>query len=163
MPLSEALERAREQDLDLVEVAPQAAPPVCRLLDYGRFRYMQTKKLRETRKSQRGSLLREVRFRPRIGQHDVEAKTRLVRKLLNEGNKVKVSVMFRGREMTHPELGVNLLRRIAESVQDGAKLEKSPSMQGRFLSIILAPTAAKENKKSAPAEQEEAKSEEQPA
>ncbi len=144
MTLAEALERARGSDLDLVEVAPQAAPPVCRLLDYGKFRFMQTKKQRETRKGQRTGLMREVRFRPRIGDHDIGAKARQVRKLLAEGSKVKVSVMFRGREITHPELGTTLLRRIAESLKEESKLEKAPSLEGRFLSIILAPVGLKE-------------------
>jgi len=139
MPLAEALRRAQEADLDLVEVAPQANPPVCRLLDYGKFRYVQAKKQREARKGQRSGIVREVRFRPRIGEHDMEAKTRQVRKLLSEGSKVKVSVMFRGREITHPELGVNLLKRVVDSVKDGSRLEKAPSLEGRFLSIILAP------------------------
>jgi translation initiation factor IF-3 len=144
MTLAEALERARGSDLDLVEVAPQADPPVCRLLDYGKFRFMQTKKQRETRKGQKTGLMREVRFRPRIGDHDIDAKGRQVRKLLSEGSKVKVSVMFRGREITHPELGAVLLRKIAESLKEESKLEKAPSMEGRFLSIVLAPTVVKE-------------------
>jgi translation initiation factor IF-3 len=142
----DALKLARERDLDLVEVAPQAEPPVCRLLDYGRFRYMQAKKEKESRKSQKYTLLREVRFRPRIGQHDLDAKTRLVSKLLVEGAKVKVSVMFRGREMTHPELGMSLLRRVAASLKDTAKVESAPSMEGRFMGIILAPAPSIQKK-----------------
>lgn len=139
MQTRDALALARERDLDLVEVAPNSAPPVCRLLDYGKFRYLQTTKEREMRKTQKGNVLREVRFRPRIGRHDIEAKERLVHKLLEEGAKVKVSVMFRGREIDHPELAVNLLRQVHDALKDGAKLEQAPNLEGRFMSIILAP------------------------
>ena len=139
MPTFEAIQLAQERGLDLVEVAPAAQPPVCRLLDYGKFRYIQTKKEREGRKTQKTNLLREVRFRPRIGDHDMEAKKRLVKKLLDEGSKVKLTVMFRGREITHQDIGVELLRNTAEAFKDEAKLEKAPSMEGRRLSIIIAP------------------------
>ena len=139
MDTSAALSLAREHDLDLVEVAPNSAPPVCRLLDYGKFRYLQSTKEREMRKSHRTVGLREVRFRPRIGRHDIEAKERLVAKLLDEGNKVKVSVMHRGRELDHPELAVGLLRQVHEAVKEGAKLEQAPKLEGRFMSIVLAP------------------------
>ena len=139
MPTFEAIQLAQERGLDLVEVAPAAQPPVCRLLDYGKFRYIQTKKEREGRKTQKTNLLREVRFRPRIGDHDMEAKKRLVKKLLAEGSKVKLTVMFRGREITHQDIGVELLRNAAEAFKDEAKLEKAPSMEGRRLSIIIAP------------------------
>lgn len=142
MPTRQAVQLAMERGLDLVEVAPQSVPPVCRLLDYGKFRYLQTKKEREARKSQRLALLREVRFRPHIGEHDLEAKRRLVVKLLGEGSKVKVSVMFRGREMAHPELGVALLRKVAEDLKENAKLEQPPATEGRMISIILAPVAS---------------------
>ena len=140
---AEALQQAREKGLDLVEVAPNADPPVCRLLDYGRFRYLQSKRDRETRKNQHTVPLREVRFRPSIAAHDIQAKSRLVRKLLGQGAKVKVSVRFRGREITHPELGMELLKEMAQRLKDDAKLEKAPSMEGRMLSIILAPTQMK--------------------
>lgn len=142
MSIRDALALARERELDLVEVAPNSSPPVCRLLDYGKFRYLQSTKEREMRKTQKTNTLREVRFRPRIGKHDIEAKERLVHKLLEEGNKVKVSVMFRGREMDHPEIAVNLLRQVHEAVKDDAKLEQSPNMEGRFMSIVLAPAKA---------------------
>lgn len=137
MPTQDALQLAEERGLDLVEVAPHAEPPVCRFLDYGRFRYMQTKKERESRKTQKYTLLRQVRMRPRIGIHDLNAKTQQVRKLLDEGAKVKVSVLFRGREITHPEQGIVLLRKVAEDVQDKAKLERAPSMEGRMMTITL--------------------------
>ncbi len=143
MPTSEAIQLAQERGLDLVEVAPGAQPPVCRLLDYGKFRYLQTKKEREARKGQKTTLLREVRFRPRIGEHDMEAKKRQVKKLLDEGAKVKLTVMFRGREITHQEIGLDLLRRMAEAFKDEAKPEKNPSLEGRRLSIVIAPTTQK--------------------
>ena len=141
LPTNQAIQLAQERGLDLVEVAPAAQPPVCRLLDYGKFRYVQTKKEREGRKTQKINLLREVRFRPRIGDHDMEAKRRVVKKLLDEGSKVKLTVMFRGREITHQDLGVELLRRTAEAFKDEAKLEKTPTMEGRRLSIVIAPIA----------------------
>jgi translation initiation factor IF-3 len=141
MPTFEAINLAQERGLDLVEVAPAAQPPVCRLLDYGKFRYLQTKKEREGRKSNKANLLREVRFRPRIGDHDMEAKKRQVKKLLEEGSKVKLTVMFRGREITHQDIGIDLLRKTAEAFKEEAKLEKAPSMEGRRLSIIISPIA----------------------
>ena len=146
MPLFQAREVARKGNLDLVEVAANVEPPVCRLLDYGKYLYEQTKKERKARKSQKVSLLREVRLRPKIGDHDFEAKARSVKKLLNGGDKVKVTVMFRGREITHPELGLRLLQRMAESMQGMASLEKQPSMEGRRLHIILSLLDAQKNK-----------------
>ncbi len=140
VPLSQALETARQQNLDLVEVAATAAPPVCRLLDYGKYKYEQTKKERELRRSQRASLLREVRLRPKIGDHDFEAKARSVRRLLNGGDKVKVTVRFRGREVTHPELGLKLLQRMAELLKEVASIDRQPSMLNKWMSIILSPT-----------------------
>jgi len=139
LPIFEALQLAEEEGLDLVEVAPTQSPPVCRLLDYGRFRFVQSKRAKEARRSRARTVMREVRLRPRIGDHDVDAKTRRVRNLLQEGSKVKVSVFFRGREITHPELAVGLLRRVAEAVANEAKLERPPQMEARSLSIILAP------------------------
>ena len=120
MPVVQAMEIARKQNLDMVEVAPTAAPPVCRLLDYGKFKYEQAKKEREARRSQKTSLLRQVRLRPKIDNHDFEAKARTVKKLLLSGDKVKVTVMFRGREITHPEIGWRLLQRMSESLKEVA-------------------------------------------
>jgi translation initiation factor IF-3 len=142
MSARDALELARERDLDLVEVAPNSVPPVCRLLDYGKFRYLQSTKEKEMRKSQKTNSLREVRFRPKIGVHDIQAKERLVHRLLSAGNKVKVSVMFRGREIDHPELAVKLLKQVNDVLQEEAKLEQPPKLEGRFMSIILAPARA---------------------
>ena len=146
LSLQDALALARERELDLVEVAPAADPPVCRLLDYGRFRYSQNKKEREAKKSQKATGLREVRLRPNIGQHDLDFKSKIVKKLLATGAKVKIGVIFRGRSITHPDLGVGLLRRITEGLKDDAKLESPPAMEGRMLSIILVPIATKDNK-----------------
>jgi translation initiation factor IF-3 len=141
MPLYQARGVAEQRGFDLVEVAATAKPPVCRLLDYGRYKYEQTRKEREARKSQKVSLLREVRLRPKVGEHDFEAKARSARKLLGDGNKMKVTIMFRGREITHPELGQRLLQRMAESLEEVATIEKQPLMDGRRLVMILAPRA----------------------
>jgi len=156
MPLVQARETARKQNLDLVEVAPTSVPPVCRLLDYGKYKYEQAKKEQQARKSQKVSLLREVRLRPKIGIHDFEAKARTARKLLTEGDKVKVTLMFRGREATHPELGWKVLQRMVESLNDISSLERQPIMEGRRMNIILAPGSSKAKAK----EEAEGKTEE---
>jgi translation initiation factor IF-3 len=135
--------RAREAGLDLVEVDANANPPVCRILDYGKFKYEQAKKEREGRKHQRGPLLHEVRMRPRTGQHDIDLKVRIAERLLAEGDKVKLSIMFRGREMSHPEVGHDVLQRALSQLSDAAGVEKPPGMEGRFLSVILTPTVKK--------------------
>ena len=146
MPLSQAQETARKHNLDLVEVAPTAVPPVCRLLDYGKYKYEQAKKEQEARKSQKVSLLRQVRLRPKIGNHDFEAKARIARKLLADGAKVKVTIMFRGREITHPDIGWKLLQRMSESLKEVASQERLPAMDGRQMNIILTPTATPKTK-----------------
>ncbi len=142
LPIADAMKLATEQNLDLVEVAPTAVPPVCRILDFGKFRYEQQKKDKESRKGQKSQEMREVRMRPRTEGHDIDVKVRLVHKFLVEGQKVKLSVFFRGREITHPELGAALLRKVAENFKDDAKLEKAPAMEGRAMTMILAPGAA---------------------
>jgi len=150
MPLSQALETARKHNLDLVEVAPIATPPVCRLLDYGKYKYEQAKKEREVRRSQKISLLREVRLRPKIDNHDFEAKARTAEKLLAHGDKVKVTVRFRGREITHPEIGWKLLQRMSELLKEVAAVERQPLLEGRGMFIILSSaqkTKAKEGVK----------------
>ena len=157
MPLNQAREIARKQSLDLVEVAAATVPPVCRLLDYGKYKYEQAKKERQARRSQKVSLLREVRLRPRIDNHDLEAKTRLARKLLNEGDKVKVSVMFRGREITHADIGWRLLQRMIESLKEVASLERQPSMDGRRMVMILSPVTTKKLNKGRVEEAQDAK------
>jgi len=146
MPLAQALELAKSKNFDLVEVAPTSVPPVCRLLDYGKYKYDQEKKERELRKSHKVSLLREVRLRPKIGTHDFEAKARLVKKLLDSGNKVKITVMFRGREITHPEIGWRLLQQMAESLKERASVEKQPVIEGKRLHVILSPAATQKSK-----------------
>ena len=143
MPLEQALEIARKHNLDLVEVAPTAVPSVCRLLDYGKYKYEQEKKEREAKKSQRASLLRQVRLRPKIDDHDFEAKTKIVRKLLAEGDKVKLTMIFRGREITHPEIGWRLLQRMSEALKEVATADSQPSMEGRSMNMILSPIAVK--------------------
>jgi translation initiation factor IF-3 len=141
--------RAREAGLDLVEVDANGVPPVCRILDYGKFKYEQAKKEREARKHQRGTMVHEVRLRPRTGQHDIELKVRTAERLLAEGDKVKLSVMFRGREMSHPEVGHDVMQRALDKLKDVAGTERPPGMEGRFLSVILTPSV----KKPAPAAQ----------
>lgn len=130
---------AREQGLDLVEVSPNQSPPVCKVLDYGRFKFVQSKKAKEARRSQVRTVQREVRLTPGIGEHDIDAKIRKVRGLLREGAKVKVLVRLRGRQNLHPDIAVKVLRRVAEAVAVDAKLERAPTMETRALSIVLAP------------------------
>ncbi|HXY74981.1 MAG TPA: translation initiation factor IF-3 [Dehalococcoidales bacterium] len=145
MNVPQAIELAKKAGLDLVEVAPTAVPPVCRLLDYGKFKYEQTKKERQARKSQKVVELREIRFRPKIGDHDVDFKVRAIKQFLTDGDKVKVTVMFRGREITHADLGWKLLQKVTQMTDGLGILEKNAVMEGKRMFIILAPspTAAK--------------------
>ena len=143
MTALQARELARKHGLDLVEVAPTSVPPVCRLLDYGKFKYEQQKKEQQARKSQKVTATREIRLRPKIGAHDFEAKARVAKKLLADGNKVKVTLMFRGREITHPDLGWKVLQRMAETLGEVAYPERQPLMEGRRMDIVLAPNSAK--------------------
>jgi len=149
IPTSEAVRLAREQELDLVEMASTSDPPVCRILDYGKLRYLQAKKSKEARKSQKSTSLREVQFRggPNIADHDFRTKLRKVQELLAGGDKVKVSVRFRGRQQAHPENGMQLLRRVVDVVKEESNLDKAPTMEGRSLSVVLTPIAQKINKK----------------
>ena len=142
LPIAKALQLAQEQELDLVMVAPNSVPPVCRLLDYGKYRYEQVKKDKKTHKSQKG-LLREVRLRPKIEEHDLLAKIKKARELLAEGNKVKISVRVRGREIVYPELGWQVLKRVAEALKDEALATSQPSKDARNIALTLAPVAAK--------------------
>ena len=146
MPLYQAREVAKNQNFDLVEVAPTAQPPVCRLLDYGRYKYEQAKKEREARKGQKVAMLREVRIRPKIGDHDFESKARLAKKLLDGGDKVKITVMFRGREITHPDIAWKLLQRMSDTLKETASVEGQPLMEGRRMHIVLMPGAAQKPK-----------------
>jgi translation initiation factor IF-3 len=138
-PLAEALRRAREQDMDLVEVAPDARPPVCRIMDYGKYKYQQAVKAKEARKRQSHIVIKEMKMRPKIDKHDYETKSRHIERFLREGSKVKATIMFRGREMTHQELGTRLLDRLATDMQAIAYVESAPSTEGRNMSMVLAP------------------------
>ena len=139
LTVAQAKEMARRNSLDLVEVAPTSTPPVCRLMDYGKFRYEQTKKDREAKKNQKLSILKEVRLRPKIGAHDYDAKVRSIRKQLEAGDKVKVTIMFRGREITHSELGIKILKRAAEELSDIANVEGQPTLLGSRIHLMLVP------------------------
>lgn len=141
VPLREALAMAEERGFDLVEVAPNAVPPVCRLLDYGKFRYEQSKKEREARRNQKQSELKQIRLMPKTDDHDVAVKANQARRFLLAGDKVKFNLRFRGREMAHPEIGRQMLDQIAEQLSDIAVIEQKPLMEGRVLSMLLAPTA----------------------
>lgn len=140
VPLTEAQTLAEQAGLDLVEIAPGADPPVCKIMDYGKFKYQQAKRERDSRRGSKQTELREVRMKVKIDTHDREFKTRTARKLLLEGDKVKVSVMFRAREITHPEVARELLDKFWEALKDVADLERSPGLEGRFMTMILDPT-----------------------
>jgi translation initiation factor IF-3 len=139
--LREALTLAEQRGLDLMEVAPNAVPPVCRIVDYGKFRYEQTKKDREARKNQKQAELKEVRLKPKTDEHDLEVKAKQARKFLLAGDKVKFTVRFRGREIFHPDIGREMLEQMAEDLRDVATIEQRPLMEGRALSLLLAPSA----------------------
>jgi translation initiation factor IF-3 len=139
----EAITMARQRDVDLVEVAAGASPPVARLMDFGRYKYEQSKKEREAKKHQVNVQLREVRMKPKIDEHDIDFKTRTAAKLLKQGDKVKVTVMFRGREITHPQIGKNLLDRVVGNLEEVALVEKDAMLEGRHMTIILAPDKKK--------------------
>ena len=139
MPLNEALNRAAEANLDLVEVAPQASPPVCRVMDYGKFKYLQSKKTQEARKKQTVIQVKEVKFRPKIEDHDVSFKVKNIRKFLAQKDKIKISLVFRGREIAHPQIGIDLLKRVAAEIEDVGTVEQMPKIEGRNLTMIIAP------------------------
>lgn len=143
LPTSEALRIARDRGLDLVEVAPMATPPVCRLMDYGRYKYEQTKRERDARKHATKVELKEVRLRPKTDEHDIDFKTRAVQRFLKDGDKVKVTLMFRGREMAHPQIGRQILEQMAEAVREFGQVERMPLMEGRTMTMILAPLKTK--------------------
>ncbi len=139
LPLEEALKTADEIGLDLVEVDPVANPPVCRIMDYGKYKYEQTIKLKEARKKQTLITFKEMKMRPKIDQHDYEIKMKHVRRFLEAGNKVKVTIMFRGREMSHVDLGERLLQKLAEDVSDLGSVESPAKLDGRNMLMILTP------------------------
>ena len=135
--LNEALNMAQDMDLDLVEVAGQATPPVCRIMDYGKFKYEQSQKAKESRKKSTHILVKEMKYRPKIGVGDFNTKTRKVEEFLKEGSKVKVTIMFRGREMQHPELGARILENVADAVAEVGHIEVYPEREGRNMTMVL--------------------------
>jgi len=151
VPLAQALRRARELELDLVEVAPQADPPVCRIMDYGKHRYEQGQKEKEARRRQSQITVKEIKMRPKISDNDYNTKAGHVRRFLLDGSKVRASIMFRGREMTHTELGLKLLDRLAEDMSELATVEASPKVDGRNMVMVLAPLRPKASKDDAAA------------
>lgn len=139
--IRDALQMAEERGFDLVEVAPNAVPPVCRIMDYGKFRYEQSKKEREARKHQKQVELKEVRLKPKTDEHDIDVKAKQARKFLLAGDKVKFTLRFRGREIFHPDIGLAMLEGMAEDLRDVSVVEQKPLMEGRVLSLLLAPNA----------------------
>jgi translation initiation factor IF-3 len=137
----EALDMARERGFDLVEVQPNAAPPVCRLMDYGKYRYEESRRERESRRRQRTAALKEVRLRPKIDDHDLDTKARQARKFLKSGSKVKLSVLFRGREIAHQDIGRTLLSRVSDQLSDLSTIDQQPHMEGRSMVMLLSPTS----------------------
>ncbi|MCL2030347.1 MAG: translation initiation factor IF-3 [Oscillospiraceae bacterium] len=139
MPIAKAQTIAREQNLDLVKIAPKAEPPVCRVMDYGKFRFEQSKKEKEARRHQKTVELKEIRLSPGIDAHDLNFKARNAQRFLEEGDKVKVSIRFRGREMAHTQLGEAQMKRFAETLSGGCVIEKPPKLEGRNMTMFLAP------------------------
>ncbi|MFZ1474632.1 translation initiation factor IF-3 [Candidatus Amarolinea dominans] len=139
LQVRDALILARQKGLDLVEVAPNSIPPVCRLMDFGKYQYERAKKERDARKSQKQIEVKELRLRPKTGEHDVAFKIRDARRFISEGNKVKIRIRFRGREITHPEVAREMLDRVAQELGDIAAIEQAPSMEGTSLLMILMP------------------------
>lgn len=135
----DALEIARERGLDLVEVQPNAVPPVCRLMDYGRFRYEESRRERDSRKKAKGAILKEVRIAPKIDDHDLATKARQAQRFLEAGDKVKVAVVFRGREMLHQDIGRALLDKVVTQLQPYSAVDQEPRMEGRMMSVLLSP------------------------
>ncbi len=142
LPLIEALRAAANADLDLVEVSPKSEPPVCRIMDYGKFKYQQSKKAHDAKKKQAIVHLKEVKLRPKTEEHDLEFKLRHIERFLKEGNKTKVTIIFRGREITHAELGKQMMERIAERAKEWGKIEQPPKFEGRNYVMILAPPSS---------------------
>ena len=147
MPTDQALKLAQEADLDLVEIAPQGKPPVCKLMDYGKFKYENAQKAREARRNQTNVVIKEMKLRPKIDQHDYETKKGHVVRFLRAGDKVKITIMFRGREQHRPELGFRLLQRLAEDVDELGFVESSPKQDGRNMIMVLGPHKKKADAK----------------
>jgi translation initiation factor IF-3 len=138
-PIREALTTAREMGLDLVEVSPKSKPPVCRIMDYGKYKYEQKKRLQEAKKKQSVVHMKEVKLRPKIDEHDFQFKLRHIERFLSEGNKAKITVIFRGRELAHKELGREKLERVAEAVKELGAIDQGPKQEGRNLAMVLSP------------------------
>jgi translation initiation factor IF-3 len=136
----DALRMAQERDLDLVEVAPDSRPPVCRILDYSKYKYEQAQKVKQAKKHQQQVTIREIKFRPKIGQHDYDTKKGHVERFLRQKNKVKITIMFRGREVSHPELGKRILDRVAEELSNIGQIEQRPNLDGRNMTMVLGPS-----------------------
>ena len=141
VPTLEALKLAKEKDLDLVEVSPNANPPVCKILDYGKYRFEQEKKLRESKKNQKVLKLKEIRMQPKIGPGDLDTKAKHVQEFLEEGNKVKVTIRFRGRELAHTELGYDVLNEVLKRLTSAYVVEKAPAMDGKTMSMTISAKA----------------------
>jgi translation initiation factor IF-3 len=139
LAVKEAIRIAEERGLDLVEVSPNSQPPVCRIMNYGKYKYQQSKRTQEARKHQTVIQIKEVKVRPRTEEHDFQFKLRHVKRFLDEGNKVKISILFRGREIAHPEFGKEMLNRFIEGVKDGMVIEQFPRLEGRNMVMIMAP------------------------
>jgi len=148
MSLDDALNTAMEMDLDLVEVADKSEPPVCRIMDYGKFKYQQSKKSQESRKKQVVIQLKEVKLRPKTDEHDFQFKVRHMERFLREGNKAKVSVIFRGREILHTDIGERILRRVIELTKELAVVEQFPKLEGRAMVMVLAPSQSTKGRNS---------------
>ena len=141
LPIGDALKLAQERELDLVEVAPEAAPPVCRIMDFGKFKYQQSRRAKDARKKQTIIQVKEVKMGPKTDEHDYQFKARHVRRFIEDGNKAKVTIRFRGREMAHTELGRKLLDKMSQEMADIATIESYPKLEGRNLVMILTPKA----------------------
>ena len=163
VPTDQALKLAQEADLDLVEVAPTARPPVCKLMDYGKFKYENAQKAREARRNQTNVIIKEMKLRPKIDQHDYETKKGHVVRFLKAGDKVKITIMFRGREQHRPELGYRLLQKLAEDVTELGFVESSPKQDGRNMVMVLGPHTKKADAKAAPARRQGSKAAERAA
>lgn len=152
-PLPEAQNIARQLDLDLVEVASEARPPVCRIMDFNRFKYEAAQRAKESKRRTTSTSIKEMKYRPKIGTGDFDTKTRQVGRFLGEGHKVKITIMFRGREMSHPELGKKILDHVAETVQEVAKVESAPKLDGRNMIMVLAPDRRPQHSSRPPAKE----------
>ena len=142
LPTADAMQMAEEQGLDLVEVAPNEKPPVCRIMDFGKYKYQQSKRLQQAKKKQKVILLKEIKLRPKTEEHDYHFKSQHVRRFLEDGHKAKVTIVFRGREMAHTELGRRILDRMAGELEDVSTIEQTPKQEGRSMAMVLSPRSS---------------------